>query len=495
MDLFEEQMRKRKKRQINFLLALPVVIALILGGLIYIFTYHVNQFRMVLELNGHDHVVLEYGENFHDPGASARFYGTYLIPDGITMDVETVGLVDESVVGTYQIRYRAEHERWQEEKIRTVEVVDTKPPVIWLSETPGSYVLPGQTYREEGFIAQDNYDGDLTDQVVKTVLLDRIVYRVEDSSGNGAESVRHIVYYDPEPPVLTLLGDETVKLTEGQNYQEPGYTATDNCDGDISDWVQVSGSVNTQKAGTYQLHYSVKDSFGHEDTAERTVQVKAKPKPKPKPQQSEVTPSGKVIYLTFDDGPSKHTSELLAVLKKYNVKATFFVMKTGYSHLIGDIVAQGHSIGAHTYSHDYSSIYASDDAYYKDLQKILNLIEKESGISTKLIRFPGGSSNTVSRICEGIMGRVANEVVDRGYKYFDWNVDSNDAGGAKSADKVYENVINGVKNRRTSIVLQHDTKGYSVDAVEKIIIWGLENGYTFLPLTTSSPTAAHDIRN
>lgn len=93
------------------------------------------------------------------------------------------------------------------------------------------------------------------------------------------------------------------------------------------------------------------------------------------------------------------------------------------------------------------------------------------------------------------MSRLTYEVVDRGYKYFDWNVDSNDAGGAKTAEKVYKNVIAGVQGRRVSIVLQHDTKGYSVDAVEKIIQWGLENGYQFLPLKQNSPTAAHDLNN
>ena len=93
------------------------------------------------------------------------------------------------------------------------------------------------------------------------------------------------------------------------------------------------------------------------------------------------------------------------------------------------------------------------------------------------------------------MSWIAEEVVDRGFRYFDWNVDSCDAGGAKTADQVYENVISGIKGRKVSIVLQHDTKGYSVDAVEKIIQWGLEHGYTFLPLTSTSPTASHDILN
>ena len=202
-----------------------------------------------------------------------------------------------------------------------------------------------------------------------------------------------------------------------------------------------------------------------------------------------------MIYLTFDDGPGQYTEKLLGILAAYDVKATFFVMNTGYTHLLDDIVNQGHSIAAHTYSHNYKRIYGSEEAYFQDLERILTVIENQTGVRTDLLRFPGGSSNTVSRGNSGIMSRLANEVVDRGFRYFDWNVDSNDAGGARSADQVYENVINGVCRQRVSVVLQHDIKGFSVDAVERIIQWGLNNGYTFLSLQNDSPTAAHDIRN
>ena len=493
LDIFQEKMRRRRQNQLRFLLLLPVLIALVIGAAVYVFTYHINRFALDLELHGDDHVVLEFGEHYAEPGAYARFSGTRLIKDGLAVDVTVDGAVDEKKVGTYEIRYSADHERWHAQKTRVVEVVDRAAPRIWLAETPGSYVIPGEPYREEGFIARDNYDGDLTDSVIKTVEHDRVIYSVEDSSGNRTEVIREIVHYDPVPPEITLLGDSSMTLEYGKKYEEPGFSAYDNCDGDLTGRVEISGSVNTGKAGTYKLYYTVEDSYGNSDTQVRTVRVKAKPQTKP--QQSEVTPSGKVIYLTFDDGPSQYTEKLLGILKKYNVKATFFVMKTGYTHLLDDIVGQGHSIAAHTYSHDYHKIYASDEAYFDDLQKILDTIESCTGVSTKLIRFPGGSSNTVSRINEGIMSRLTNEVVDRGFRYFDWNVDSNDAGGAKTADQVYENVISGVKNRRVSVVLQHDTKGFSVEAVEKIITWGLENGYTFLPLGSTSPTAAHDVRN
>ena len=493
MDAFQQQLFYKRRRQIRFFLSIPVLAALVIGIGIYVFTYHINHFSLDLELQGEEQIVLEYGTAYVEPGASACFSGTHLFTEGMEIPVRIDGDVDISHVGTYEIRYAAQHERWKTEKIRTIQVIDTVAPKIWLAETPGSYVIPGQVYQEEGFIARDNYDGNLTDQVVKTVHPDRIIYAVTDSSGNTAEVERPIVYYDPVPPIVTLNGDTNITLSYGQTYEEPGYYAWDNCDGEITHNVIITGSVQSNRPGTYQLQYTVEDKFGNTDTQIRTVKVKGRYLSKP--EQPEVVPGGKVIYLTFDDGPGQYTEKLLGILAAYDVKATFFVMNTGYTHLLDDIVSHGHSIAAHTYSHNYKKIYGSEDAYFADLERILTVIENQTGVRTDLLRFPGGSSNTVSRGNPGIMSRLTNAVVDRGFRYFDWNVDSNDAGGARSSNEVYENVVNGVRRQRVSVVLQHDIKGFSVDAVERIIEWGLANGYTFLPLQSDSPTAAHDVRN
>jgi hypothetical protein len=113
-----------------------------------------------------------------------------------------------------------------------------------------------------------------------------------------------------------------------------------------------------------------------------------------------------------------------------------------------------------------------------------------------LTRFPGGSSNTISaNYNKGIMTRLTKKLPELGYQYFDWNVDSNDAGGAKDADEVFKNVTEGVAKRQNSVVLQHDTKSFSIDAVERIIAWGLCNGYTFAPLNHDSPTSHHGVWN
>ena len=209
-----------------------------------------------------------------------------------------------------------------------------------------------------------------------------------------------------------------------------------------------------------------------------------------------VVPEGKVIYLTFDDGPSKYTLQLLEVLEKYNVKATFFIVGNAGVGYLDEIAAGGHSIGIHSMTHVYSEIYASDEAYFKDLYATQQLIYERTGILTTLMRFPGGSSNKVSiKHNKGIMTRLTAAVEAQGFQYFDWNVSSGDAGGTTKTEEVFQNVINGVKHRDISVVLQHDIKGYSVAAVEQIIQWGLANGYTFLPLEPSSPVCHSKINN
>ena len=117
-------------------------------------------------------------------------------------------------------------------------------------------------------------------------------------------------------------------------------------------------------------------------------------------------------------------------------------------------------------------------------------------MKTWLMRFPGGSSNAVSRkYCRGIMTTLTQMVEEAGFHYFDWNVDSDDAGNARSANDVFRNVTSGVPWHDYSIVLQHDVQDFSMAAVERILIWGFENGYTFLPLQEDSPTVHHDLNN
>lgn len=492
-----ERRRRRPKRSPWDYVIIGFLVALFAAGGAWLAVSTTNEYSIEMNMKGDAQITLEYGSVFQDPGAQASGHGTILDREGTQLEVKTDSNVDTAKVGSYTVTYSASYHGVKKSVQRTVHVVDTQAPVITLVSDPDQFTLPGQPYEEEGFTAIDGYDGDITDRVARTVTDTEVVYTVSDSSGNVTEVRRAIKYNDPEPPVLKLNGDAEITITAGTKYVEPGYTANDNCDGDITQRVTVSGEVNYWSAGTYTVTYTVADSFGNTATATRTVIVKA--------VQSggnegggKVDGTGKTIYLTFDDGPGVHTQKLLDVLAKYDVKVTFFVVNTGRIGMLKQIADAGHAIGIHSVTHEYSEIYASEDAFFADLYKMQGIIEQQVGYKTWLMRFPGGSSNRVSANYDGgikIMSRLTKSVVDQGFYYYDWNVDSNDAGGAKTADEVFRNVTNGCANRTNSVVLQHDIHGFSVDAVERIIQWGLENGFTFDKLSPDAPGCHHKVNN
>ncbi len=166
---------------------------------------------------------------------------------------------------------------------------------------------------------------------------------------------------------------------------------------------------------------------------------------------------GTTVYLTFDDGPNYYTKQILDVLDAYGVKATFFVVNGGnYNHYMKEIVNRGHQIGLHTYTHNYKTVYASEDSYFNDLNKISTLVKEQTGVDTRLIRFPGGTSNTV---CKCSMKSLSASVTDKGYFYFDWNVTNGDAMGAKGAKTISDQVkfcSQFPKSAKEIVVLMHD---------------------------------------
>ena len=196
----------------------------------------------------------------------------------------------------------------------------------------------------------------------------------------------------------------------------------------------------------------------------------------------------KVCYLTFDDGPCANTLKILDILNRYNVKATFFVTKNSNISYVKKAYNAGHTVGLHTASHVYSKVYASTDAYYKDLNEISAAVEQQLGIKSKIIRFPGGSSNGVSKqYCKGIMTSLTKSVTAKGYFYFDWNVDSGDAGSAKgNSAAIATNVISASKNKKTVCVLMHDVSAATTKALPAIIEGLSAQGFSFKALTEES---------
>lgn len=206
--------------------------------------------------------------------------------------------------------------------------------------------------------------------------------------------------------------------------------------------------------------------------------------------------SGKVIYLTFDDGPSIYTEDILNTLDKYNVKATFFVTcSSNLEELSKKIKEKGHTLALHTCTHKYGYVYSSEDSYFEDLEHVSSLVKEYTGIDSKYIRFPGGSSNTVSRFNRGIMSRLTSLVGEKGYKYFDWNVDSNDAAGANS-EQIYANVMNALDSEMSIyMVLMHDTKSSTKDALDRVIKDALDKGYIFSNINEYTKEVHHGVNN
>lgn len=208
-----------------------------------------------------------------------------------------------------------------------------------------------------------------------------------------------------------------------------------------------------------------------------------------------------IIYLTFDDGPSLDTTPtILDILKQKNVKATFFVINYNEEResLIKQEDEEGHTVALHGYTHTYSEVYSSPEACMNNFKKIQEKVYNTIGKESKILRFPGGGSNTISRkYYPGIMTEVTQRVIDEGYKYYDWNVDSDDAGKAKTSEEVYNNLINGIKENRSNVVLMHDfsKNNKTVEALPKVIDYCLESGYVFRKITEETPMVRHSVNN
>ncbi len=202
------------------------------------------------------------------------------------------------------------------------------------------------------------------------------------------------------------------------------------------------------------------------------------------PDQQFVTGEEGVVYLTFDDGPSDSTPALLNVLKEEGVPATFFIASDKRPDLLKQIYDDGHSIGVHTYSHDYHYVYWTKSAYLADFSRCYYAIWDATGYRTRIFRFPGGSVNSYNR---HLVWDLVTEMNNRGFVYYDWNVTSEDASTAKTYEEQLDNLITQSENKKRVIALMHDTKKNSdISLVVKDYITHMkEKGYRFAALNSS----------
>ena len=184
------------------------------------------------------------------------------------------------------------------------------------------------------------------------------------------------------------------------------------------------------------------------------------------------------IYMTFDDGPSQNTYSILYILRQQNIKATFFVVPNRSeecAQTLKAIAAEGHSIGVHSASHKYEKIYASVEAYLEDFYEAWDIIRDATGVSTPIFRFPGGSKNDYD---EATRDAIIKEMTRRGFRFYEWNVESGDIGGADWS-QMYNSIPTDIKSKYRSVVLMHDTSYNAVLVLEDVIKVLKGEGYKF----------------
>ena len=236
--------------------------------------------------------------------------------------------------------------------------------------------------------------------------------------------------------------------------------------------------------------FHLDDEYFPEEVIEEEVEM-----PVPEEPASVSEAHTRKVYLTFDDGPSENTQAILDVLKEYEVKATFFV--TGQQALshperYREIAEQGHTLAMHSYSHKYSEIYATVDSFGEDLLSLQTFLEETTGITPVFYRFPGGSSNTVSKMP---MSDLCDYLADNGITYFDWNITSKDAvSPMRPAEEIVTNCTQNLENFDNAVILLHDAanKTSTVEALPEIIeyILAMENT-EILPITEETVVIHH----
>ena len=300
----------------------------------------------------------------------------------------------------------------------------------------------------------------------------------------AVEIIEELLVEELPTSCIEFVGGESFSWPCGIPFGEPGYIAYDMAGNDVSDLVTISGDVCCWKTGEYELEYSFEDIDGERISQTRTVHIEAQGLP-------ETVEEEKVIYLSFDDGPCENTETVLEILDKYNAKATFFVLtdRGEYLNILPQIKEAGHSIGIHANNHSIEKLYYSEKTLFEDYMEAQKLLYEYTGEYATISRFPGGSRTAngyLGHRMPGGMKDIEKRLADMGIRYYDWNAQI-EASKTGSSKETYENFCAMVPKQAVPVCLQHDTRAYSVRALEEMLQWGTENGYTFKAMDNTVP--------
>ena len=263
-----------------------------------------------------------------------------------------------------------------------------------------------------------------------------------------------------------LSDEELIEyVLHGKDESQPAANMSGDTSSDSSASSGSSGNSAFQTVDTAEAESSAESEADAAETNQPTQQASQPESPYADiypdmmvnaPAESDYVRELGTVYLTFDDGPSDNTYSILSYLEQYNVKATFFVVPNrseGCYAKLKAIAAAGHSIGVHSASHVYKDIYSSVEAYLDDFHEAWDIIYDATGIKTEIFRFPGGSVNDFNTETRD---KIIQEMTRRGFRYYDWNVESGDVDGASWTD-MYNSIPSDITNCYRSIVLMHDS--------------------------------------
>lgn len=470
----KQAVRKKKRFRWDRLLLLCLPVLLVLG-LIWFGYSKMNPLHLKSE-----NYITEYGQEFNPlDNVESLFMDS-------AENIQVTGTVDTETIGDYPMSYTYKGKEYP----FTVSVKDTQGPDLKLRDYTTDTI---QTVKAEDFIESVEDASEYTLKMdnredTKEAGTFSITLTATDKYGNETtEETRLIRKEDKQAPTLEGFEKQLV-LNQGASYNADAYQVIDNLDSAPTSWADTS-KLDTSVPGEYTVEYTVRDRSDNTATYTQTVTVNEDPdfgKP--------------TVYLTFDDGPSENTKKILDILDQYGVTATFFVIGTHPEEYatMKDIVDRGHTIALHTFSHDYAQVYASEDAYFDDLNKIAQVVKEQTGVEADCIRFPGGSSNMVSsQYNQGIMSRLTQQVLDKGYQYFDWNGDSTDASGnGVPVEQIVANATSDIGIDQVNILF-HDTdaKDTTVEALPQIIKAYQDAGYAFKGVTKDGFAPHHAVNN
>lgn len=411
-----------------------------------------------------------------------QFYGIDYVKDKNQEVVIYDGLLDINRVGKYVIEYHLN----SKVELAIVCVKDTTSPIFKTHKK--TYTLGSQ-------IQPDDFVSDVIDCSVTTTIIKKIKQIkevgthlievcVSDIYKNKTCQKEEIVIQaiDTTPPTIEQLETIITGLNIKPDYNKGVIISDDIDEHPIFEYNDTN--VDYTQIGSYIVVYKAIDFQGNEAFFERVVKVQD---------------YSKTIYLTFDDGPSINTQTVLEILNRYNIKATFFVtgVNPKYYNWIESAYLQGHTIGLHTFSHNYKELYSSLSNYQKDLDQIAQVVKCQIGFIPTFIRFPGGTSNTISAtIKPGVMKQIVSYINQSQYQYIDWNASNGDGTTHQTVEKLIEEAKVSVKGKKQVVLLMHDGSGnkMTVEALPSIIEYYISQGYQFSAIDEKTPKIQHKLQ-